>query len=315
MKKFLLAATLAFAPGLAFTPGLAAQTAPATSEARAAANADADPAMWVVRDDDTTIYLFGTFHMLDGRTWFNDEVKTAFDESDELVVEAITPDDPSELQPLILRFAVDPDGRKLSDRLSPEQNEAFADALAEMGLPANALDPLEPWFASLTLVNVAAQKMGIRPEHGADTILIGAARERGIPVSELEGVEWQLSLFDEMSEEQQLKQLRQTLDSLEELDDMLEPMLAAWSTGDVEGLVELMKESQAQDAELHELIFTNRNRTWAEWVQERLERPGTVFVAVGAGHLAGEDSVQDVLAGRGIESRRVEGTSPGQPAS
>jgi uncharacterized protein YbaP (TraB family) len=82
-------------------------------------------------------------------------------------------------------------------------------------------------------------------------------------------------------------------------------MLAAWSTGNVDQLVDLMKQHQAQNEALHELLFLNRNRNWAQWVDDRLDRPGVVFVAVGAGHLAGEDSVQSLLAARGIASQRV----------
>ena len=97
-------------------PALAQAPAPAGRRAAPAAAPlpDADPALWVVRDADTTIYLFGTFHLLDGRPWFNDEVKTAFDASDELVMEAILPEDPAALQPMVLRYAIDPSGRTLS---------------------------------------------------------------------------------------------------------------------------------------------------------------------------------------------------------
>ena len=98
MKKLLLAAALALTPvSLLAQSASPAPTAPA---ARPAALPDADPALWVVRDADTTIYLFGTFHLLDGRPWFNDEVRAAFDASDELVLEARIPENPAELQPL-----------------------------------------------------------------------------------------------------------------------------------------------------------------------------------------------------------------------
>ena len=82
---------------------------------------DADPAMWVVKDKDTTIYLFGTFHVLDGKAdWFNDEVRQAFDRSDEVVLEAIIPEDPASLAPLMAKYAMAPSGKKLTDQLSPE---------------------------------------------------------------------------------------------------------------------------------------------------------------------------------------------------
>ena len=70
---------------------LAAASVPATPPARLAP--DADPAIWVVNDRDTVIFLFGTFHALDGKSdWFNDEVRTAFTSSDELMLETIVPE-------------------------------------------------------------------------------------------------------------------------------------------------------------------------------------------------------------------------------
>ena len=302
MKKLLLAAALAFAPAAA--PAQTTPAAPAAPAARAPL-VDADPALWVVRDDDTTIYLFGTFHMLDGRPWFNDEVRTAFDASNEMVIEAIIPENPAELQPIIMRYAVDPQGRRLSQRLTAEQNAALTQALTSIGAPAAAFDIFEPWFVAMTLVAVATQQLGIDAANGPEAVLSRAARERRLSVGELEGVETQIRMFDTMPEEQQLAHLRQTLDSIDELDDMLAPMLAAWSTGNVDELVTIMNRMTAQDPALYRMLFTDRNARWAGWIQERLSRPGTVFVAVGAGHLAGSDSVQAALQARGIASARV----------
>ena len=66
-------------------------------------------------------------------------------------------------------------------------------------------------------------------------------------------------------------------------------MIDAWKQGDADRLAQLMNEED--DApELMELLLYNRNRAWAEWIKARLNRPGTVFMAVGAGHLAGAGS-------------------------
>lgn len=311
MKTLFAAAALALAPSAAGASQ--AETAQVRGEqpAQAAETAslpDANPAMWVVRDEDTIVYLFGTFHMLDGRPWFNDEIKAAFDSSDELVLEALLPEDLAEMQPLVMRYAVDPNGRKLSDRLSSEQNEVLGEALSSIGVPAAAFDPLEPWFVSMTLVNAAAQRLGVRPEHGPELALSRAARERRMELAELEGIEWQLRLFDAMTEEQQIAQLTQTIEQLDQMDEEMAPMLAAWSAGDVDGLVASMHSSMAQSPELHRWLFTRRNARWANLINERMKRPGTVFIAVGAGHLAGPTSVQTLLGAYGIEADRVERT-------
>jgi hypothetical protein len=305
MKKLFLAAALAFAPAAAF-----AQTDAPAPAAPAAATAaplpDADPALWVVRDEDTTIYLFGTFHLLDGRReWFNDEIRAAFDASEELVLEAVLPEDAATMQPLVFRYAVDPE-RTLSERLGEERNRALGEALAGLGLPAAAFDRFEPWFAAMTLEGLASQRLGIRAEHGAEMVLLRAARERGIAIGELEGVEYQLDLFDRLPEATQLAWLNLAVDNIAVIVDGLPPMLAAWSEGDVERLAELLNGEIGEYPEFYRILLSERNAAWAEWVDDRLDRPGTLFVAVGAGHLGGRDSLQAMLAARGIPATRLD---------
>ncbi|HTU12294.1 MAG TPA: TraB/GumN family protein [Allosphingosinicella sp.] len=315
MKRLLLTAALILMPGLACAQPPAAPPPAANQPAAAApaarpplpgADRDADPALFVVRDEDTTIYLFGTFHLLDGRTWFNDEVKTAFDASSELVLEARLPEDPAAMQGIVLRYAVDPQGRTISSRLTPAQNTALNRALAGIGVPEGAFERLEPWFVAMTLAAVSAQQMGINAENGPETILTRAAQARNMPIGELEGMEHQIRIFDNLPEPLQLAQLTQTLEQLDEIAGQLGPMLGAWSTGNVEELARLTnQEMDANGRALYRVIFTDRNAAWATWIQQRMARPGVVFVAVGAGHLAGNDSVQAQLRARGVASSRV----------
>lgn len=317
MKLKLLAAMLALLPGLACAqapnpPAPAAnQTAPAPPPAPAplpGANRDADPALWVVRDRDTIIYLFGTIHLLDGRPWFNDEVRTAFRASRELVLEARLPEDPASLQTMIIRYALDPRGPTLSSRLTPAQNATLNRALGAMGVPQGAFEHMEPWFVSLTLSAVMVQQLGLNAENGPETILTRAAQARHIPIGELEGMEFQIRLFDAMPVPLQLAQLTGTLDELDHVREKFLPLLAAWSAGNAEQLGRVTAEEESDtpdDRALHRIVFTNRNTAWAAWIQRRLARPGTVFIAVGAAHLVGDDSVQSHLRTLGIRSARV----------
>jgi uncharacterized protein len=322
MKRFCLAAALAFMPGLACAQPPAGQPAenvrteaavPAQPDAPSqpalpGADRDADPALWVVRDADTTIYLFGTFHLLDGRTWFNDEVRTAFNASAELVLEARLPEDQSQMAGMVMRYALDSTGRTIASRLTPAQNAALNERLTAVGVPTGAFDRFEPWFVAMTLTALSAQQLGISGDNGPETILTRAARARAIPIGELEGMEFQIRIFDNMPEPLQVAQLVQTIDEIGEIRSKLGPMLGAWSTGDVERLAALTDDAE-EDGEngraLHRIMFTDRNNAWATWIQQRLARPGTVFIAVGAGHLAGNDSVQAALRTRGIQSARV----------
>lgn len=280
-------------------------SSPAAAQAPAAPSLpDADPAMWVVKDADTTVYLFGTFHGLDGKSdWFNDEVKAAFDQSSEVYVEAILPENQAEMQPLIMKYAVD--GKTLSSRLPEATKAKYGNVMNSIGVPAQALDGYEPWFATMALTAIVGMKNGILPQHGADAVITKAAKAAGKKVGELEGAEFQLSLFDRMPEEKQVKQLDQALDQVPQMGPMLQAMMASWAKGDAEGISKLVVEGMAETPDLYKIIFSDRNATWADWIDKRMAQPGVVFVAVGTGHLVGQDSVQDLLAKKGHKSERV----------
>ena len=291
MKKFALAALLAAVAA----PALAADAVPNVS-----------PAMWVVKDTDTTVYLFGTFHLLDGkRDWFNDEVKTAFDASDELVMEVMFPENPAELQPLIMKHAIDPNGKTLTSKLGPDVKAKLDKELGTLGVPAAAMDKLEPWFVSMTLSAVGAGKLGLKPEHGPEKILAKAAKEKGKAVGAVETIEGQILMLDGMPEATQVAALNHTLDGMSKLEQTFMPMLAAWSSGDTDALVKVMNTGLDNDPVVYKTMLTDRNAKWADWIGQRMEKPGTVFMAVGAGHLAGRDSVQDYLAKKGLKVERV----------
>ena len=282
-----------------------AQTPAPTPQAAAAPLPDADPALWVVRDADTTIYLFGTFHMLDGRPWFNDEVRAAFDASSELVLEATQPEEQGAITQMVARYAMDTQGRPLSQRLPPDENERLNRALADVNLSILAAAPIDPWYASISITVAAVQRAGLLGANGAEGVLSTAARARGMPIGQLESFEWQMQLLDGIPEDLQLFQLRATLRELSRLQEILGPALAAWSRGDVERLAAVLDDPTNDDPRLRRIFLSERNATWARWIRERMARPGTLFIAVGAGHLAGRDSVQALLAEAGIRAERV----------
>jgi uncharacterized protein YbaP (TraB family) len=299
IRKFALLTAAAIAFG-AIAPASAQPSAPA------APLPDADPAIWVVKDPDTTIYLFGTFHALDGKhAWFNDEVKSAFDKSGELVLEIPPMEDKAALQPIIMKYAFDASGKPLSEKLSPAAKEKYTKALAAIGAPPTAFDKFRPFFAALTLVTLNAQKLGFTGENGAEAVLTKAAKEEKKPIDALETVDFQMQLFANMPEKEQIDMLEQTLDQLDEVATVFKEMNTHWSKGDSEGMAKLMNEMDAQSPAFYKRLITDRNASWAEWIDQRLDKPGTVFVGVGAGHLGGKDSVQGFLAKRGIDTSRV----------
>lgn len=289
---------------LALLPMLLCSTA---TTAAAPALPDAEPAMWMVKDSDTTIYLFGTFHALDGkRDWFNDEVKEAFDASQDVVLEVITPDNPAELAPTIMKYAVDTSGRTLTSKLSPQGQAALAATLKRHGMPVTALDKFKPFFASLTLTMLEFTKMGMGADQGAEAVIKKAMAGTTKKLGSIETVEDQLGMFAALSEAEQVRLLEAGLKDDGAMEGEIRKMLDMWSRGDAAGVAKLIQQSDKDSPALYKAMFTDRDARWVKWIGQRLDKPGTVFMAVGTGHLAGDRSVVGMLQKQGRRVSRVQ---------
>lgn len=301
LSRAVLALALLFLP-----PAALAQTAPAPAPQSAAKPRDAKPALWVVKDKDTTIYLFGTVHVLSPELrWFQGRVKQAFDSSDEMVTEIGTMPDPASIQPIIMNYAVLPAGPTLTEKLPADKRAAFTKAVEASGLPAQAVDRFRPWFAASQLSLVALMKAGYNPASGAEATLDAAAKAANKPVSGVESIEMQFGFFNSLSEAAQIQFLTESIEQLENVETAFAPMIDAWAKGDADALATIMNDAMRSSPELSKMLLADRNARWAEWIQTRLTKPGVVFMAVGAGHLAGPDSVQTMLKARKIKSKRV----------
>lgn len=258
----------------------------------------ADPALWVVRDADTTVYLFGSLHVLPpGLAWFDAEVKAAFDRSDTLVLEIVRPG-AEEMRALAAELGTR-HGPPLSATLTPAERER----MAALGVPASAIDGHEPWLAATELVAIETGRLGLTPADGVEAVLSTAAAASGKPVEALETAREQLALLDALPDQEQRLLLAHALSG--DARARLGPMVEQWKSGDAEALGRTMSAELAGSPMLARTLLFDRNRHWAQWIARRLERPGTVFVAVGALHLAGRGSVQAELARRGYAVKRV----------
>ena len=266
---------------------------------------NADPAVWVVRDADTTIYLFGTVHILKPDVvWFDDEVKAAFDRSDELVTEMVAPS-PAEMAGLVAQLAYNPDGPTVSEQLAPADRDRFLAALKREGVAQEPLDHFDPWLAGIQLSVAPLDRLGYKADSGAETVLERAAKAQGKRISGLETPAQQLGYFDAMPKRLQIAFLNDTVSELPGLEKSFRTLLVSWSRGKTEAIGWEMNGSLEKTPELAGILLYQRNERWAQWIAQRMAQPGTVFVAVGAGHLAGKVSVQEDLAKRGFSARRI----------
>ncbi|MCF8708345.1 TraB/GumN family protein [Rhizorhapis sp. SPR117] len=290
---------------LAFALALSACASAPVAPVQTVDPASADPALWVVKDEDTSIYLFGTVHVLKpGTVWFDDEIGEAFDKSDKLVTEIIEPEAGS-MTAKVASLAIDLDGPPLSEKLDADAKAKYLAAMTTVGIPYQALERYKPWMVGITLAIAPLGKLGYDAELGADKVLNAAAKAAGKSIGALETPEQQLGFFNGLPEDQQIAFLNATVDGLPDVDKDFGELVNDWSAGNPEGLADKMNESLEATPELAETLLFQRNQNWAGQIKTMLDTPGTIFIAVGAGHLAGEKSVQDYLKALGIQATRV----------
>jgi uncharacterized protein YbaP (TraB family) len=263
------------------------------------------PALWKVADKDTTIWLFGTIHVLPGDVrWYAGPVASAFDGAQELVTE-IPIDDAAESQAVMARKSLREDGRTMRETLTPEQRQAYEGAMASLGIPPETFDRNDAWLAALMLTLIPLKKAGYSTESGIDAQVGMRAKARHMTNHAFETAEYQIDLFDKLPDETQRTYLGDVIEALPTVRADIDAMVEAWKSGDADHLAQLLNEDES-DPQMRKVLISDRNVAWAKWVKARLDKPGTVFVAVGAGHLAGTGSVQDQLATAGVVSKRVQ---------
>lgn len=281
---------------------------PATALGQPAAPAPAEaphPALWRVADEDTVIYLFGTVHALPKDVdWYRGQVAVALESALELVSELGEPG-ADDFRTAVMRHAVLPQGQTLRERLSEGERKRYEAAIDRLGMQAAALDQFKPWFAGITITMTALKKEGIAGKQGVETFITERAGKLGQKHVGLETVDYQFAQFDSLADDAEVRYLMEVVDNLDELSPALMKIVASWQAGQAEELARLINEEQSDPA-LANILLYPRNKAWADWIKARMERPGIAFIAVGAGHLAGQGSVQDELAARGIASSRVQ---------
>lgn len=275
--------------------------------------------MWVVRDADSTIYITGTIHMLrDDMHWRSAKLDAAFAEASELWLEVAEVGDPSllaaRLQSLLPVYAAS-DGPPLSSLLTAEENAQLAEALKSAGTPDSIiaqLDSYQPWLALYSLGRDQTSGMGdYKTENGIDVSLARLAQARGIPVKGMEQVEVQVALMATVSEDEQLRRLRAVLASRGATNAqgrrVADLAFGSWIRGETnlaEAMIVFMNIGSSATGISTDPMFKDRNEAWAGVVEDMLKGAGVSFIAVGAGHLVGADSLQARLKLRGIKTER-----------
>lgn len=266
----------------------------------------ARPALWVVKHADSTIYLFGTVHLLpDDTAWRYPALDQALARSQTLYIE-LTDDNQANMAALVLRYGLDP-AHPLSSLLDPAQRLQLQRAAEQADVPGGmqTLSMMRPWLAALTLTTAPLLKAGLDPQHGVDKQLQALMLAAGKPVLGLETADQQIHFLADMSDTMQLAFLQATLKDVGKGSSELTELIDAWKAGDTGRIARIEDEDLRQQAPaLYQRLLVQRNQAWATKIAAMLQQPGTTFIAVGAAHLAGPDSVQAQLRKLGIVAQR-----------
>ncbi|MEM1381072.1 MAG: TraB/GumN family protein [Pseudomonadota bacterium] len=260
----------------------------------------AQPPMWVVSDDDSTLTLIPTIHILPDETeWRSAQMQQAIDAAEEVWFEVLPAqlNDEVLIRRLMRRYGVSKDVT-LPERLGEETYQRLAELTAELGIPIENLASFRPWLVAVTLAVKDLTRDGFSPDAGVEAVLA-----RDVPVDKhrgLETLDQQLGFFATFSPELEEAFLVQTMDEIGKGAEQLRQLVDAWSKGDVSA-IETLIITNIRDVseELYTTLLVERNKAWTEKIIAELDGSGTDLVAVGAGHLVGADGVPEMLRKRG----------------
>ncbi len=288
---------------LAATALVCAFGAHAETPAKAAAPS---PMMWVVKDADSTIYLFGSIHVMkDGTQWLTPAIQSRFDSAQETYFEIDNIDDQAAMMGVVQKYLVNPAGN-MTDGLSADEVTKLNALLAPYGLKAENLQSLHKWGVALMLQVQQLQALGYMPKQGVDVTLVAQARAAGKPVKGLETIDDQISAMIPANDEQDMAALRAVLKDSGDMPKLTGELFNAWLAGDEATLTHLLIDKEkAEDPGAYQRVFVARNTAWEPKIEDMLHGKGTVFVTVGAGHLVGPDGLIAQLKKHGIVAQRL----------
>ncbi len=303
MKKLTAAAATSL---VLFANAIATAQAPDTEPV----DNKASPPMWRVADADSEFILLGTFHILPpALEWRTPALNAAIRNADSVYfeVEADASDAQTKTVNVLMTQGFNPPGTTLSSMLEESDRQKLVTITRDLGLPFAAIDPMRPWQAFLTLSVQFIVQQGFQPGAGADSVLLAEARTLGKELRFFETLEEQLGLFTTLDSQTEKQLLILTLQDWENQQEMFDDLYMAWRDGDADFIDKQMNDTmRLETPAVYDRLIVKRNEAWAEDIAGAMNNgAGTALIAVGAGHLVGdENSVPSLLAAKGFEVSR-----------
>jgi hypothetical protein len=273
-----------------------------------AASVRAHPALWTVRGRKGTMYLLGSIHVLPpDLQWRTPQIDAALQAADVFVFEIpMDATQTADIQAFVKQNGYLPPGTALPSLLDSDTRKDYDAALNLTHVPPEKITKMRPWLALLVLETGIVTEQHLSAEAGVDRQVYAVALgHKGAEIRPLETAEQQLRLL--MPEDQSLEVqefdagLKDLLNETTSVNDLVN----AWAQGHVAKLNDLMNSGFKENPRAEKTLFDDRNRAWVKKLEAMLNEKHTVFVTVGAGHLAGPKGVPALLRADGY---RVDGS-------
>jgi len=278
------------------------------------------PALWQLSDEDTTIYLFGTIHLLPpGFRWRNPQFDAIVEEAETLVLESNEEDARESMAAMAPKMQAVREGRRATSlQLAPSVRSKWRKLVEATGAPFETIDNTPLPMAILGFGFDAAQSGPSQYEYGVEAVLEGEFRSSGKPIESIENHGAVLLSLMRIDERAIVKELEADLarwpgkniaNFTGQQGLVAQPeewsLEHEWASGIVQDEFDLGLGDGKLGAAFNRVLLERRNIAWAYWLDRRLEEPGTILVAVGAGHFEGSDSVLVQLQARGLTAVRI----------
>ena len=259
--------------------------------------------LWKIQSKTNSVYVLGSIHYLKKEMYpLNETIEKAFEKSDILVVEVNIDDTGKVDTQKLVESALYWDDETLEKHVSTQTYGLVKKELERLAVPLELIGKQKPWFLSLTLASLEIVKLGFDPNYGIDRYFLSKAEGKK-KILEMESFDYQINLFCQLTEKEQELLLLYTLKDIKVLEQELDKLVQAWTSGDDKGLESIVTKSVTEDkrlAPIYEKLIYERNRNMASKIEDYLKTKETYLVIVGAGHLVGNQGIIEILKGKGF---------------
>jgi uncharacterized protein YbaP (TraB family) len=255
--------------------------------------AAAEPPVWVVKDRNSELVLFGSVHILPrGLDWTPPALDRALKAADDIWFELpIDAESEAATSMLATKAGVLPPDQSLFKLLAPKDAELMSKVAAAYDVSPVLLDRLQPWLAEIALAGGAYRRLGADAASGVEKTIAAMATPKARRRA-FETPAEQVALLSSGSMDEQIASLRETLHEMDEKPDEFQTLVKAWTDGDIEVLDrEALAPIRDTTPGLFRRLVTERNARWTKVLDARLKGRGRTVVVVGIGHLIGPDGV------------------------